>query len=124
MAAIKNGFSVDTSMGFSPLEGLIMGSRSGDIDANVINYMIKNLDCQANDIISALNNQSGFGAIAGVADSRDLEDLYFDGNEKAVLAINMFCYRISKYIASYIVPLEGIPDALVFTAGKFIDMNL
>ena len=101
-----------------------MGSRSGDLDANVINYMIKNLDCEANDIISALNNQSGFGAIAGVADSRDLEDLYFDGNEKAVLAINMFCYRIAKYIASYIVPLEGIPDVLVFTAGKFIDMNL
>ena len=96
-----------------------MGSRSGDIDANVINYMIKNLDCQANDVISALNNESGFGAIAGVADSRDLEDLYFDGNEKAILAINMFCYRISKYIASYIVPLGGIPDALVFTAGKF-----
>ena len=88
MAAIKNGFSVDTSMGFSPLEGLIMGSRSGDLDANVINYMIKNLDCEANDIISTLNNQSGFGAIAGVADSQDLEDLYFDGNEKAVLAIN------------------------------------
>merc|ERR1712150_395493 len=58
VAATKNGFSVDTSMGFSPLEGLIMGSRSGDIDANVINYMIKNLNCQANDIISDLNNQS------------------------------------------------------------------
>ena len=117
IAAIKNGQSLDTSMGFSPLEGLIMGSRSGDIDPNIINYMIKNMNVDANEVIKILNGQSGFGAISGVSDSRDLEDMYFSGNEKAILAINMFCYRISKYIASYFIPLEGLPDALIFTAG-------
>ena len=117
LAAIKNGKSLDTSMGFSPLEGLIMGSRSGDIDANVVNYMTKNLDCKADEVIRILNHQSGFGAIAGVADSRDLEDLYFKGDEYAILAIEMFCYRIAKYMASYFVPLEGLPDAIIFTAG-------
>ena len=63
-------------------------------------------------LIRILNHQSGFGAIAGVADSRDLEDLYFKGDENAILAIEMFCYRIAKYMASYFVPLEGLPQAL------------
>ena len=117
IAAVKNGQSLDTSMGFSPLEGLMMGARSGDIDANVINYMVKKLDMSADRVIDILNSQSGFGAISGVADSRDLEDLYFENDPKAKLAIEMFCYRIAKYVASYIVPLGSSPDALIFTAG-------
>merc|ERR1711971_335633 len=116
IAAIKNGKSLDTSMGFSPLEGLMMGSRSGDIDPNVINYMLKQCNYEK-DIFNTLNTQSGFGAVSGVADSRDLEDLYFSGNGNARLAVEMFCYKIAKTMASYFVPLEGIPDAIVFTAG-------
>ena len=69
------------------------------------------------DIFNTLNTQSGFGAVSGVADSRDLEDLYFSGNGNARLAVEMFCYKIAKTMASYFVPLEGIPDAIVFTAG-------
>ena len=178
IAAIKNGESLDTSMGFSPLEGLMMGSRSGDIDPNVINYMLKVNKFQKQmlffsiapqkrneiifwflpyplkrvkskklrhfiiwilraqiknnfvrlrttksvseiywplkqcnyekDIFNTLNTQSGFGAVSGVADSRDLEDLYFSGNTNARLAVEMFCYKIAKTMASYFVPLEGM----------------
>ena len=117
IAAIKNGQSLDTSMGFSPLEGLIMGARSGDIDVNVIPYISKQTKSQVDEIINTLNKHSGFGAVSGAQDSRDLEDLYFAGNKHAKVAIEMFCYRIAKYIASYIVTLGTIPEALVFTAG-------
>ena len=117
IAAIKNGHSFDTSMGFSPLEGLIMGARSGDIDVNVIPYICQQTNSKAEEVIDALNKQSGFGAVSGVQDSRDLEDLYFAGNVQAQVAIEMFCYKIAKYIASYFVTLDGIPEALVFTAG-------
>jgi acetate kinase len=118
IAAIKDGHTVDTSMGFSPLEGLMMGARSGDLDPTVISYMCTRLGCHPGSLLTKLNNESGFGAIAhGVQDSRDLEDLYLKGDEKAILAIDMFCYRAAKYIASYFVPLGQVPDALVFTAG-------
>ena len=96
----------------------MMGNRSGDIDPNLIPYISSKLNLSGEKIIEMLNYQSGFGAISGVSDSRDLEELYFKGeNEKAIMAVEMFCYRIAKYISSYFAPLRCIPDALIFTAG-------
>ncbi len=122
VAAIKNGKCMDTSMGFSPLEGLMMGQRyeknicgdqflsyvfrSGDIDASVVAFMCERLDNMTpNKLVDMLNGSSGFLGVAGVADSRDVEDLYFEGDEKAILAVEMYCYRVAKYVASYIVAL-------------------
>ena len=117
VCAIKNGKSVDTSMGFSPLEGLVMGTRSGDIDPSIVAYMAEKLKCSADEILANLRSKSGLLAIAGVQDSRDIEQLFFEGDKRAELAIQMFCYRIAKYLASYVVPLEKIPDGIIFTGG-------
>lgn len=117
VCAINHGRSVDTSMGMTPLEGLIMGTRSGDIDPGIILYMLKTLKMSPEEVDDILNKQSGLLGISGL--SSDMRELYNEAenyNTKAKDAISMFCYRIKKYIGSYIAVLGKI-DALIFTGG-------
>ncbi|MCM8804690.1 MAG: acetate kinase [Candidatus Omnitrophica bacterium] len=116
VTAVKNGKSYDTSMGFTPLEGLIMGTRSGDIDPGAILYLLENLNLKPNEINELLNKKSGLIGISGISnDFRNLLPLY-NKDEKVTLAIDMFCYRLKKYIGSYIAAL-GLVHAIVFTGG-------
>ena len=117
VTAIKNGVSVDTSMGFTPLEGLIMGTRSGDIDAGLLPYLGQVLNLDSTGVTDLLNKKSGLLGISELSnDCRELEQAAADGHTGAQLALAMFCYRLAKYIASYVVPL-GRLDALIFTGG-------
>ncbi|MBU3914725.1 acetate kinase [bacterium] len=116
MTAIKNGKSVDTSMGMTPLEGLIMGTRSGDIDPAIPHFLIKNSDMSIEDINTLLNKSSGLKGICGLNDMRDVLEAVKNGEEKAITALEMYVYRIKKYIGSYLAVLGGT-DAIVFTAG-------
>ena len=114
--AVKNGICVDTSMGLTPLEGLVMGSRSGDIDPAIVPYMMNNLGCTAKEMDTWLNKKSGLIGICGMSDRRDVENAAAEGNEKAKLGMMMECHRIRKYIGAYAAEL-GRVDAVVFTAG-------
>ena len=117
VAAIKNGISVDTSMGFTPLEGLVMGTRSGDIDPAIIQYLVSYAGMSVDEVNSLLNKKSGFLGLSGISsDSRDLEDASAEGNKRAQLALNVFYYRVKKYIGAYAAAMGGV-DAVVFTAG-------
>jgi acetate kinase len=116
VTAIKNGQSVDTSMGMTPLEGLIMGTRSGDMDPAIIFYLGRQAGYTPQEIESMLNRQSGLKGICGVNDMRDIGRLAAKGDKAARLAIDMYCYRIKKYIGAYYAAL-GRVDALVFTGG-------
>lgn len=117
ITAVKDGKVVDTSMGFTPNAGVIMGTRTGDIDASIIPYLIKNLDYSADDIDKLINKESGFkGITGGISDSRDIEDGIKAGNEKCEIAQKMFVRSIVNYIAKYYVLLNGA-DAICFTAG-------
>ena len=117
ITAVKDGKVVDTSMGFTPNAGVIMGTRTGDIDASIIPYLIKNLDYSADDIDKLINKESGFkGITGGISDSRDIEDGIKTGNEKCEIAQKMFVRSIVNYIAKYYVLLNGV-DAICFTAG-------
>ena len=115
-AAIKNGISIDTSMGMTPLEGLIMGTRSGDIDPAIIFYLKRKTDLARDEVEALLNRDSGLKGICGVNDMRQIEEHAQTGNSRARLAIEMVCYRIQKYIGAYYAVL-GRLDALIFTAG-------
>jgi len=115
-AAIKGGKSIDTSMGMTPLEGLIMGTRCGDIDPAIIFYLKRKTGLARDEVESILNQDSGLKGICGVNDMRQIEELARSGNSQAQLAIEMVCYRIKKYIGAYYAVL-GRLDALVFTAG-------
>jgi acetate kinase len=115
-AAVKGGISIDTSMGMTPLEGLIMGTRSGDIDPAIIFYLKRKTGLARDEVESILNKESGLKGICGVNDMRQIEKLAREGNSQARLAIEMVCYRIKKYIGAYAAVL-GRLDALVFTAG-------
>jgi len=116
-AAVKNGQSIDTSMGLTPLEGLIMGTRSGDIDPGAVLYMMREGKMSPDEIDRVLNRESGFTGITGsMSDLRDIIDAANKGDEKAGLALAMAAYRIRKYIGAYTVSLGGL-DAIVFTAG-------
>ena len=115
-AAIRGGKSMDTSMGMTPLEGLVMGTRSGDIDPAIIFYLGRQTGMSADEVEFILNKESGLKGICGVNDVREIEKLARTGNLRAQLAIEMFCYRIKKYIGAYHAVL-GRLDALVFTAG-------
>ncbi|HPZ15400.1 MAG TPA: acetate kinase [Sphaerochaeta sp.] len=117
ITAVKGGVSVDTSMGLTPLEGLVMGSRCGDIDPAIIPYMMKNTGMDSNQIDTALNKQSGLIGLCGKSDRRDVEKASRQGDANATLAIDMECRRIAKYIGAYATLLEGRVDAIVFTAG-------
>ena len=117
ICAIQNGKSVDTSMGFTPLEGLVMGTRSGDIDPGLFDYLSVKLNCSAQAIVNILNKESGLLGISDVSmDMRAVEEAAQQGNAQAAIAIEIFCYRLAKYIAAMTVPLGKI-DALVFSGG-------
>ncbi len=117
IAAIDKGISIDTSMGFTPLEGLLMGTRSGDIDTSVILYIMAKEGLNYSEANTLLNKHSGLQGISGVSsDMREVIKEMNEGNKKAKLAFDIFCYRIKKYIGSYIAALGGL-DALVFTGG-------
>ena len=117
VCAVRNGRSVDTSMGFTPLEGLVMGTRCGDIDPAIVGYLAKKLDIGLDQVDGILNKQSGIYGISGISsDLRDVEREFAAGNERARLALEVYCYHIRKYIGAYAVAL-GHVDAIVFTAG-------
>ncbi|MCL6614706.1 MAG: acetate/propionate family kinase, partial [Firmicutes bacterium] len=121
VAAVKGGRSIDTSMGFTPLEGLVMGTRSGDIDPAVVPFLMKKEGLTAEQVIQdLLNKRSGVLGLSGLShDFRDLEDASVDPvrpNKRAKLALEIFAYRLRKYIGAYYVAMGGL-DALVFTAG-------
>ncbi len=116
MTAVANGKSMAHTMGFGPLSGLIMGTRSGDIDPSVIFYLIEHSGMRPEEVQTMLNKQSGMKALAGSNDMRDVEEAYYAGNPQAVLAVDMYAERIKKYIGAYLAVLNGA-DALVFTAG-------
>jgi len=115
-AAVQNGGSVDTSMGLTPLEGLIMGTRCGDLDPAIIFYLARETDRSFEAIDALLNKESGLRGICGVNDMREISRLAQEGNADAQLAIRMYVYRLRKYIGSYAAVL-GRLDALVFTGG-------
>lgn len=115
-AAIQQGQCVDTSMGLTPLEGLIMGTRCGDIDPAIPFYLAEEAHLSYADINNLLNKQSGLKGICGINDMREIQQLAESGDEAARLAIEMYCYRIKKYIGAYSAALDHV-DAIVFTAG-------
>lgn len=117
ISCIKNGLSYDTSMGLTPLDGLIMGTRSGSIDPSIIEYISKEENLSIKEITHMLNKESGLLGICGKNDNRDVEQLYFANDKKGILAMNMLKNSIVKYIAQYYMELEGNIDALIFTAG-------
>jgi len=115
--AVKGGKSVDTSMGLTPVEGLVMGTRCGDIDPAILPFLENTLDYSADDIDDLINKKSGLLGISGIGnDMRDIEDSAQAGNERARLALEIFCYRARKYIGAYAAAMGGL-DAVVFTAG-------
>ena len=117
VSAVKNGKCVDTSMGFTPLDGVVMGTRSGSIDPAVVTYLINNCGMTASEVDSMLNKKSGVLGVSGFSsDFRDLTDAANNGNERANLAVNMFYYSVKKLIAAYAAAMGGI-DAVVFTGG-------
>jgi acetate kinase len=117
VCAIKNGQSVDTSMGLTPLEGLVMGTRSGDIDPAIIFHLHDPLGYSLDAINSMLTKESGLLGLTGVtSDCRFIEDNY-DSDTVAKRAMDLYCYRLAKYIASYVAALDGRLDAVVFTGG-------
>ena len=117
ICAVENGKSVDTSMGLSPLEGLIMGTRSGDIDPSAVEFIAKKEGLDFAGVMNLLNKKSGVEGISGVSsDFRDLKAASDEGNERARLAIEMFCYRVAKYVGSYVAAMNGV-DVIAFTAG-------
>ncbi len=116
MAAVNDGQSVDTSMGFGPLSGLIMGTRSGDIDATVVFYLVNQLGYDIEQVSNLLNKRSGMLGLTGHSDMRDITAAIEQGDEQAKLAYDLYAYRIKKYIGSYTAVLNGL-DAIIFTAG-------
>jgi len=117
IAAIENGKSVDTSMGFTPIEGLMMGTRSGDVDLGVVTYIMEKEMISPSVASTLFNKHSGVLGVSGISsDMRDIENAIAEGNERAKLALNIYEYRIKKYIGSYIAALNGV-DVLVFTGG-------
>ncbi|MBO4486002.1 MAG: acetate kinase [Prevotella sp.] len=117
VAAIKDGKVIDTSMGLTPLAGVMMGSRSGDIDASAVTYIMDKLKLQPQEMADFLNKKSGVLGITGISsDMRDIEEAAQKGNERAQLALRMYNYRIKKYIGSYAAAMGGV-DVIVWTAG-------
>lgn len=117
VSAIKYGKVVDTSMGFTPLQGLVMGTRSGDIDPAIVTYIRKKENLPQGVVNDILNKKSGVLGISGISsDFRDLEEAVAEGNERAELALRVFCQKVRFYIGAYIAEMNGL-DALVFTAG-------
>lgn len=116
MTAIKDGMSIDHSLGFGPSNGLIMGTRSGDIDQSVVFYMMDSLGMSSDEVNQLLQKQSGLLGLTGYSDLREIQNEAEQGNKDCQLALSMTSYRIKKFIGSYIAALNGV-DALLFTAG-------
>ena len=117
ITAIKDGKSIDTTMGMTPLEGLVMGTRAGDIDAGAVTYLMESKQYDAKTISNILNKKSGLLGVSGVSsDMRDVRAAIASGNEQAKLALDMFIYRAKKYIGSFVAALGGV-DIIVFTGG-------
>ena len=117
VTAIDGGKSVDTSMGFTPLAGLPMGTRSGDLDAGILEYLMNKYNMNITEMLTILNKKSGVQGVSGVSsDFRDLENAFADGNERAGLAVDLFNYGVKKLIGAYAAAMGGV-DAIIFTAG-------
>ncbi len=117
ICAVKNGKSVDTSMGLTPLEGLVMGTRSGDIDPAILEFLAKKEDMDITALMNMLNKKSGVHGVSGISsDFRDLTAGAESGNKRAKIAIDVFAYRVAKYVGSYAAAMNGV-DAIAFTAG-------
>ena len=117
ISAVLGGKSVDTSMGLTPLEGLVMGTRSGDIDPAILEFIAKKEDLDIEGLMNVLNKKSGVQGISGLtSDFRELNDAMDKGDKRGKLALDVFCYRVAKYVGSYVAAMNGV-DAIVFTAG-------
>ncbi|MCF8346063.1 MAG: acetate kinase [Bacteroidales bacterium] len=117
VAAIEYGKSIDTSMGFTPVDGLMMGTRTGDIDPGVLLYLADKEHLSLKGVSNLINKSSGMQGVSGISsDMRDLELAYYEGNDKAALALTMYTYRIKKFIGAYAAIMNGL-DALIFTGG-------
>ena len=117
VCAISGGISIDTTMGFTPLEGLSMGTRSGDIDAGIIEFLAKKEGLDTSKVLEILNKESGVLGISGISnDFRDLEEAMEKGDKRAKLALDIFHYRVAKYIGAYTAAMNGV-DVIIFTAG-------
>lgn len=117
LAAIENGISMDTSMGFTPVDGLMMGTRSGDIDPGVLLFLADKEHLSLKGISNLINKKSGIMGISEISsDMRDVEMAYYEGNEKAALALTMYAYRVKKFIGAYAAIMNGL-DCIIFTGG-------
>lgn len=117
VTAVQNGKSVDTSMGMTPLEGLVMGTRSGDVDAGILDFLSKKENMNMDEIMDMLNKKSGVMGLSRISsDFRDLEDAANEGNKAAIMSREVFNYRVAKYIGGYVAAMNGV-DAVIFTAG-------
>ena len=117
ICAVKYGQSVDTSMGLTPLDGLVMGTRSGTIDPAVVEFLAQKEQKTISEVLDILNKKSGVFGVSGVSsDFRDLEQAIREGNERAAIAMEVFCYRVAQYVGSYTAVMNGV-DAIAFTAG-------
>ena len=117
LTAVKDGKSINTSMGFTPLAGIMMGTRSGDVDPSVIDYLIEEVGLDMKEVIKMLNKESGLLGVSGVSsDFRDVQEAAANGNERAQLALDIFFRRVIAYIGRYFIALGGV-DAICFTAG-------
>lgn len=117
VCAVDGGKSIDTSMGLSPLEGLIMGTRSGDIDPSVMEFIAKKENLDIDGVMDILNKKSGVQGLSGLSsDFRDLQDAAAAGDKRSEMAVDVFCYRVVKYIGAYMAAMNGV-DAIAFTAG-------
>jgi len=117
ITAIDGGKSVDTSMGITPLEGLVMGTRSGSIDPTIVQFLMRKMDMNIDEMLDYLNKQSGVLGLSGVSsDFRDLWEAAHNGNERAKIALHVFCYRIKKYIGAYAAAMGGV-DVIAFCGG-------
>ena len=117
ICAVKNGKSVDTSMGLTPLEGLVMGTRSGDVDPGALQFIMHKENMDIDQMLNVLNKKSGVYGMSGVSsDFRDVENAANEGNKKAEAALESFAYRVAKYVGAYAAAMSGV-DAIAFTAG-------
>lgn len=116
ISAVKDGLCVDTSMGFTPLAGVVMGTRSGDVDPFVPLYIMKTQNKTVEEVDNLLNKQSGMFGLCGYSDNRDVEAKYFEGDAEAIMAMQVYTYSIVKYIGAYTASMGGV-DAIVFTGG-------
>ena len=116
MTAVREGRSIDTSMGFTPMEGLVMGTRPGDLDSGIVLYLLEHMEMNAEEVDQLLNHQSGLLGLCGVSDMREILRKRAEGDSKAAFAFELFCYRVRKYLGAYMV-LLGRVDAIVFSGG-------